>query len=153
MRTSRLHHDRTHYVYLLVDRKEHRFKIGMSIDPVQRARLLGQDFNLSMSVQAGFTRKQAYELERRLHSTYRDLNIDRRVMGRIDGCTEWFQFDCFPACRAVLRDAAALVPLCRIIPAKPKKKDWVEECFYLLAKMYPDRPLARQPLNPSAAMS
>ncbi len=128
---------RTHYVYLLVDREKHIFKIGVSINPTFRAQQLRHKFNLSMSVQAGFTKKQAYQIEKYLHSRFKDLNVDRREMGRGDGSTEWFSFDCFPACRNFLRDAAALVPLARIRPAPSKKKDWVGNCFDLLAKMYP----------------
>ena len=132
MRLSRMH-----YVYLLVDRDNNIFKIGVSVDPIVRSQQLKRSFNLSMSVQAGFTKEQAYEIERYLHSRFRSLNIDPGVMGRGEGSTEWFCFDCFPACRNFLHDASAIEPLRRIKPAPSKRKDWVEDCFNLLVQMYP----------------
>lgn len=121
-----------HYVYLLVDRDNDRFKIGVSIKPKQRSFVLKQKFNLSMSMQAGFTKKHAYAIERYLHRLHQEEHIDPHEMGWVDGRTEWFSFACFPSCYRILRELDAVVPLHRIRPKPHKRKDWMQECMSLL---------------------
>jgi hypothetical protein len=121
--------NQVHYVYLLVDRDCHRFKIGVSIDPARRAYSLPQQFNLGMSVQVGFSKSEAYRVERILHKAYRDMNV---YVGECDGKTEWFCFGCFPAAWKILRKSDALVPLRRIDERTHKAKDWLEGCLNLM---------------------
>ena len=124
-----------HHVYLLVDRDHYRFKIGVSIDPVRRSWALRQNFNLGTSVQAGYTRERAYDIERYLHALYSDLNIPRSALDWEDGSTEWFCFDCFPACRRILGEEEPLTPLRRIRPKAFKKKVWVKDYLGLAAHL------------------
>lgn len=128
-----MHDGRIYYVYLMVDRVHWRFKIGRSYRPIFRSTFFTQDINLSMSVMAGFSRAEAYRIEKHLHNRFRASNICKKAMGEVDGKTEWFSFDCFPACREALREMVAIVPLHRIGPKPPRCKDWFEECFELLA--------------------
>lgn len=121
--------NQVHYVYLLVDKDHHRFKIGVSVDPVRRARTLKQNFNLYMSVQTGFNRTEAYSVERLLHDLYADLNIDERVLGMVDGKTEWFCFDAYPACFGVLQSLPAVVATSRVSNKKKRTTCWVSQCF------------------------
>lgn len=121
-----------HYVYLLVDRTEFRFKIGVSINPIRRSQQLQQDFQLGMSLQAGFTQAKAYELERKLHLLNSHCQIPPEELRHAPGSTEWFHFGCFTLCRAILLNSNPLVPLSQIKPTPYKRKDFVEECAALL---------------------
>lgn len=103
-----------HYVYVLVDQDHDRIKIGVSMDPIARARTLGQNFNLSMSIRAGSSRAAAYRVERYLHKLHHEFKIPAQEIGRTDGYTEWFHYGCFALSHDILRNLPALVPMHRI---------------------------------------
>lgn len=77
------------YVYLLQDRTEPLFKIGVARRVEARTRLLPDDIDLSRSAQAWFpSRHQAFKVESVLHALLAANRVRRPHRG--DGYSEWF---------------------------------------------------------------
>lgn len=107
------------YVYLLVEEDGRAFKIGHSVDPAGRCKVLPNRIDYSRSLQFSFGGKQARAAERLLHFLFRK---HRQVRPRCDGSTEWFGIECHDAAKRFLwvnRDLLDWIDWSVVDPGQP----------------------------------
>jgi hypothetical protein len=107
-------YEELYFVYLLVHARHPRFKIGVSSDPVQRARQLVEPFDFYPSRQFGFSKSKAYRVESFLHRQLVSFNIDADIIGFSSGQTEWFDICCFHDCKLMAHLEDWIVPVSSI---------------------------------------
>jgi hypothetical protein len=115
-------------VYLLRERGSDDFKIGISIDIVNRAKTLSQEIDLDRSFYIDHPDSlSAREMEVMLHSLFQDYRI-REKQG--NGSTEWFT-DCYAEIERFLHEhpqlKASLKPLHNLELFEPRVYSFSEE--------------------------
>lgn len=81
------------YLYLLEDKNIGIFKIGISRNPSSRVLRLNKFFDFDIITTKKFdTRLEAYKMEQKLHSLYKEYNYKELVGSNVDGKTELFIF-------------------------------------------------------------
>lgn len=82
------------FVYFLVNQENTAFKVGVSVNTVQRMKILDDDFDLSSSFHLSCSKKDSYKIEKTIHFLFRNHHSDQPQK---DGYTEWFDIACFEA--------------------------------------------------------
>lgn len=78
------------YVYLIYDPAAQLYKIGLSRSPATRLRYLKQSYGTQLKLlQVVWTFNMLF-VEQSLHKQFK---LARKYRGKIDGGTEWFDFD------------------------------------------------------------
>lgn len=128
---SALIEGRIHYVYTLADRTHFRFKLGVSVNPLLRAKALPQDFHLGASTQTGFTMRNAYYLEGYIQKLYHACRVDPRLIGSVDGKTEWFCNCCMIVVERILREAPRQLVRQHCVQRElgRYRVEWARTCF------------------------
>jgi len=80
------------YLYFLVDTQHSAFKIGISLDPLKRSRLIPEKIDIGRSLQFSCNKSQAHRFEKTIHFLFDSYRIEK-TQG--DGFTEWFSMDAF----------------------------------------------------------
>jgi len=83
------------YVYILVDKSQQKFKIGLTIDILQRYKTLASiygKFSLRNSYLIECKESYGKKLEKILHFTFSDFNLN--INSNLGGHTEWFDISC-----------------------------------------------------------
>ena len=84
------------YIYLLVSKNNHMFKIGRTTDPKTRIKSLNKDFDFDFEKSRlvhCVDYAASVRLEKTLHQKFRNYNI--RYLPIYDGSTEFFDINCF----------------------------------------------------------
>ncbi|WP_283188858.1 GIY-YIG nuclease family protein [Pseudomonas sp. PMCC200344] len=104
------------HVYILLDLKHPRFKIGKANNILARARSFqwqSIDFPQSLGLRLA-SEADAYTLEKILHRTFRFASVDPLEVvasgGSADGASEWFSVSCWPRLLRYLEDNQDLHP-------------------------------------------
>ena len=98
-------HAKPGYVYLIYDSAVQLYKIGLSRSPTTRLRYLKQSYGTQLKLlQVAWTFNMLF-VEKSLHKQFK---LARTYRGKIDGGTEWFDFDWW----AVLFVRASLLSKC-----------------------------------------
>ena len=78
------------YVYLIYDSAVQLYKIGLSRSPTTRLRYLKQSYGTQLKIlQVAWTFNMLF-VEQSLHKQFK---LARTYRGKVDGGTEWFDFD------------------------------------------------------------
>lgn len=80
-------------LYLLVKESGDVFKIGVSVDPQKRSRVLPQRLDFGKSLQICFSNAKAVDVERSLHKFFCEHH---KPFAHGDGKTEWFDIVALP---------------------------------------------------------
>lgn len=83
------------FVYLLVNSEHTRFKIGFSIDPLQRLKSIATKIDMDYSRQVSCTPSDVRRLEKVLHAWFDDFRIHPDLIDDPQGHTEWFEINCW----------------------------------------------------------
>jgi len=83
------------FVYLMRDLDHSRFKIGRSIDPLNRRKKFRTKIDVGSSMQISCSPVDVARVENLLHNWFADFRIDRELIDDDDGRTEWFYFSCW----------------------------------------------------------
>ena len=104
------------YVYLIYDSAVQLYKIGLSRSPTTRLRYLKQSYGTQLKLlQVAWTFNMLF-VEQSLHKQFK---LARTYRGKVDGGTEWFDFDwCnIPFVRASLLGKCLAVNGCYVLSA------------------------------------
>ena len=104
------------YVYLIYDSVAQLYKIGLSRSPTTRLRYLKQSYGNQLKLlQVVWTFNMLF-VEKSLHKQFK---LARTYRGKIDGGTEWFNFDWWavPFVRASLLSKCLAVNGCYVLGA------------------------------------
>lgn len=104
------------YIYLIYDPTVQLYKIGLSRSPVTRLRYLKQSYGSQLKIlQLCWTINTLF-VERSLHKQFK---LTRTYRGKIDGGTEWFEFNWWtvPYVRACLLGKCCAVNSCYALGA------------------------------------
>ena len=104
------------YVYLIYDPSADLYKVGLSGKPAIRLRYLKQSYGTQLKLlQVVWTFNMLF-VEKSLHKQFK---LARTYRGKIDGGTEWFDFDWWvvPFVRASLLGKCLAVNGCYVLSA------------------------------------
>ncbi|MEG3875757.1 GIY-YIG nuclease family protein [Microcoleus sp. herbarium7] len=104
------------YVYLIYDPAVQLYKIGLSRSPATRLRYLKQSYGTQLKLlQIAWTFNMLF-VEQSLHKQFK---LVRTYRGKIDGGTEWFDFDWWvvPYAKASLLGKCWAVNSCYVLGA------------------------------------
>lgn len=89
------------HIYLLQNAEGTAFKIGVAVDVETRIKQIGAALDRDHSFYCQVPAKDAYTLERKLHTIFANFRI---VLGYKSGNTEWFDIEALQTARAILEE-------------------------------------------------